>query len=68
MASHESFIAGYIYGKSPGARELTAREILERWPDADTDTCHNGIIDGLADDTWRLERIPSLDSHRPPWT
>jgi len=53
-----SFADGFAYGASPGAFELSAREILERLgeADVDVDAYSQGMLDGLAGDTWRLNQ------------
>lgn len=55
----QSFVAGYCYGASPGSRELSAREILARYPRADTAAFGEGMLDGLAGDTFRLAAGPA---------
>jgi len=49
-----SFDAGYRFGLSDGAVELSHREIETRFPDiTDTIAFAQGMLDGLAGDDWR---------------
>lgn len=53
-ACERSFDAGYRYGLSDGAVELSNREIETRFPDiTDTIAFAQGMLDGLAGDDWR---------------
>ena len=53
-ASERSFDAGYRFGLSNGAVELSNREIETKFPDiADTLAFSQGMLDGLASDDWR---------------
>lgn len=52
--AERSFEAGYRYGLSDGATELTPREVQSRFPDVpDQDAFAQGMLDGLARDSWR---------------
>lgn len=53
-AAERSFDAGYRYGMSDGAEDLSPREIADRFPDvADGDAFCQGMTDGLHGDDWR---------------
>jgi hypothetical protein len=56
--AHESFLSGFMYGKSSGATELTNREVTTRWPGVDLSAFVQGMLDGLAGDEFRLTMVP----------
>jgi hypothetical protein len=52
--SKDSFIRGYNFG-SAQKKELSPREIAEQFPDVDPDSFHNGNVDGIEGDRFRLD-------------
>ncbi len=52
-----SFIKGFFQGDA-SKRELSAREIAERFPECDADAFAQGMLDGIAGDRFRLDLIP----------
>ena len=60
MTTTESFYIGFKYGREYGV-ELTPRHISEYWPDVNVDYFVQGMLDGIDNDTFRLEQSrPSL--------
>ena len=58
--SQRSFLEGFDYGIRSNARDLSAREILERWLIVNTDAFAEGMEDGFARDDFRYNRIPAF--------
>ena len=57
MNADESFVGGHKYGASAGAKELSAGEIETRFPSAIADSFAQGMLDGLAGDSFRLRLV-----------
>jgi hypothetical protein len=63
MTNQESFSTGWRYGflNAYGERPvLTARQTAELFPDANEDAFHQGNLDGVNVDRWRLNKIPPV--------
>jgi len=52
----QDFAQGYEYGSGADARELSAREIAEMWPEVNPDEFAQGMLDGLSGDTFRTDQ------------
>ncbi len=57
LTAKTSFLIGFNYGRTPEARELSAREIAANWPDVEVDAFVGGHLDGLAGDRFRTDLI-----------
>jgi len=53
MNSADSFIPGFNFGKHQ-QKELTPREIAVQFPDVEPISFHNGNLDGIENDRFRL--------------
>ena len=62
--ARESFLLGYWFGKSTNHTELSAREVQNRFPTVDVPSFVEGMLDGLANDAFRLTL---LDQRKKAW-
>ncbi len=50
----DSFLLGFQEGSRKGAKELSDREVLEDYPSVHLVAFHNGMLDGMSGDRFRI--------------